>query len=450
MAQDQTRQRIVRYGFAAAVTLIALVLAAAPLWSDAPGVLPAAGVVGFAIAMWATGVMPVQVATLTMFLAAVVLDVAPPEVVFSGFHSGAVWLVFGGIVLSLATQRSGLATRIVQALITQLPPRYFGMALGLITAGMMLGFVMPAASGRAVLVAPLAVALAGSLGFAEHSRARNGLIIAAGWGTTIPLFGVLPANVVNMAFTGATESIYGIHYTYFDYLLLNFPVVGLIGIPIVAALVTLLYGAPIEHVETRESRVSMARGEARLLMILLTALALWATDSLHGVSPAWIALGAALLCVTPGVGVVPASVLTNDLNYSSWFFVAGVIGVGAIANFSGLGEAIGKAVLDIVPLTRDGGIVTFYELFAIGSAVTMVATAPAATPIMTAFADVIAGASGWPLETVLLAQVPTWMIYPLPHQVPPVVITMALGGVPIAAALRLLVPYFVIGIVVLL
>ena len=42
------------------------------------------------------------------------------------------------------------------------------------------------------------------------------------------------------------------------------------------------------------------------------------------------------------------------------------------------------------------------------------------------------------------------MIYALPHQAPPVAITMALGGVPLAAAVRVLVPYFLIGIVVLL
>ena len=425
-------------------------LAAAPLWTASPGVLPAAGIIGFAIAMWATGVIPVQITALVMFLAAVVLNVAPPEVVFSGFHSTAVWLVFGGIVLSLSAQRSGLATRIVQTLITHLPPRYFGMAAGIAVAGMLLGFFMPAASGRAVLVAPLAVALADSLGFAEHGRPRFGLVIAAGWGTTIPMFGVLPANVVNMAFAGASESIYGIDYTYFSYMLLNFPVTALLGIPIMAALITLIFGAPFDAPQQRAQRVSMSRGEGRLMSILLLALVLWATDSLHGVSPGWVALGAALLCVTPGIGVVSHSIFANEVNYSSWFFVAGVIGVGAIANFSGLGTELGLLVLDIVPLTRDGGIVTFYELFAIGGAVSLVTTSPAAAPIMTALGDVIAGASGWPLKSVLLAQVPTWMIYALPHQAPPVAITMALGGVPLSAAVRVLVPYFLIGIAVLL
>ncbi|MBT3808500.1 MAG: hypothetical protein HOF99_03270, partial [Rhodospirillaceae bacterium] len=36
-------------------TLVAAVLLAAPLWTETPGVLPAAGVVLFAIAFWSTG-----------------------------------------------------------------------------------------------------------------------------------------------------------------------------------------------------------------------------------------------------------------------------------------------------------------------------------------------------------------------------------------------------------
>jgi di/tricarboxylate transporter len=450
MAQDSARHRLALYGAGLIIVIAAAILVAAPLWRADPGVLPAAGVVGFAIAMWALGIMPVHITTLTMFLVAVVCGVAPPNVVFSGFHSTAVWLVFGGIVISLAAQRSGLAARIVRTLITHLPARYFGMAAGIAMAGMLLGFVMPAASGRAVLMAPLAVALADSLGFAANTRARFGIVLAAGWGTTIPLFGVLPSNVVNMAFVGASESIWGVGFTYFSYTLLNFPVLGLGGIVLMAGLVALLFGAKPQKPEAPAGEAQLSGAEWRLMLILALALSLWMTDVLHGISPGWVALGAALLCVAPGIGIVSPNVMTNEINYSSWFFVAGVIGVGAIASQTGLGTAFGTLVLDTIPLTPDGGLITFYELFAIGSAVTLVTTSPAAPPIMTAFADVIAEATHWPLKSVLLAQVPTWMVYPLPHQAPPVAIAMALGGVPISAGVRLLVPYCIVAALVLL
>ncbi|MBT4906135.1 MAG: hypothetical protein HOK98_10340 [Rhodospirillaceae bacterium] len=436
--------------FGLLTTIVAAILLAAPLWTETPGVLPAAGVVLFAISFWATGAIPPHITALLLFLFTVVFSIAPPEVAFSGFHASATWLVFGGFVISIAVHKSGLAARMVQALMIHLPARYLTMAGGLAIAGMALSFIMPSASGRAVMMAPLAVALATELGFAENTRARHGLVLAAGWGTTIPAFGILPSNVVNMAFVGASEGIFNISFTYFGYTFLNFPIVGFLGALIVIVLITILFGAKPQPQGKTSMQTGWSSAERRLMGIMLVALALWMTDSLHGISPAWIALAAALVCVTPGIGMLPASVITNEVNYGAWLFVAGVIGVGAIANHSGLGGAMGELLLANIPLTKDGGIVTFYEIFAISAAVGVVTTFPAAPPIVTSFSDAIAQATGWPLESVLLVQVPSWMIYPFPHEAPPVAMAMAVGGVPMREAFRLTSVYFVIGILIIL
>jgi len=450
MADDAIQRIGLSHILALIATAVSVALLASPLWTDTPGVMPAAGVVLFAVAHWALGVLPQHITALLLFLISVVLEISPPNVVFSGFHASATWLVFGGFVISLAAQRSGLATRIVRALVTHLPPRYLAMAGGLAVAGLALSFIMPAASGRAVLMAPLAVALADRLGFAENTRARFGLVLAAGWGATIPAFGILPSNVVNMAFVGATESIFDIGFTYFEYTLLNLPVLGFVGVAVVIVLISILFGAEPKPQGGKEMQTSWTAPERRLMFIMLLALAFWVTDSLHGISPAWVALAAALLCVTPGIGVVPAAAMNKEISYGAWLFVAGVIAVGAIANNTGLGGAIGEWLLAHVPLTKDGGIVTFYEIYAISAAVGMVTTHPAAPPIVTSFSDAIAQATGWPLKSVLLAQVPSWMIYPFPHEAPPVAITMALGGVPMREGFRLLCVYFVVGLIIVL
>lgn len=430
--------------------LIGAILVAAPLWTDTPGVLPAAGIVGFSIAMWATGAMPQHIVALIMFVVTVIFEIAPPNVAFGGFHSSATWLVFGGIIITLAAQRSGFANRMVQMLVTQLPPRYFGMAAGIAVAGMLLSFIMPSASGRVVLMAPLALALADRLGFAENSQARYGLVLAAGWGATVPAFGILPSNVVNLALVGSAESIHGISFTYFGYTLLNYPVLGIVNAALMAALVTFLFGAKPSKQQAAAPSTSWSGAEKRLLLIMLAALILWMTDSWHGVSPAWIAMVAALLCIAPGIGIMPSKVLSSDINYAPWIFVAGIIGMGLIANDTGLGAEIGKLLLAHAPLTKDGGLIAFYEIFAIGGALGMVTTFPAAPPIMTAFADAIAQGTGWPLEAVLLAEVPSWMIYPLPHQAPPLAIAMVLGGVPLRAGAKLLIPHFILGVIFIL
>ncbi len=436
--------------FGLLTTIVAAILLAAPLWTETPGVLPAAGVILFAIGFWATDAIPPYITALLLFLLTVVFSIAPPNVAFSGFHASATWLVFGGFVISIAVHKSGLAARMVQALMAHLPARYLLMAGGLAIGGMLLSFIMPSASGRAIMMAPLAVAVATELGFGENTRARHGLVLAAGWGTTIPAFGILPSNVVNMAFVGASESIFDIGFTYFGYTFLNFPVVGFLGALVVIVLITILFGAKPEPKGKPAMQTGWSSAERRLMGIMLIALALWMTDSLHGISPAWVALAAALLCITPGIGMLQASVITSEVNYGAWLFVAGVIGMGAIANHSGVGGAMGELLLAHIPLTHDGGIVTFYEIFAISAAVGVVTTFPAVPPIVTSFSDAIAQATGWPLKSVLLVQVPSWMIYPFPHEAPPVAMAMAVGGVPMREAFRLTSVYFVIGILLIL
>ena len=49
--------------------------------------------------------------------------------------------------------------------------------------------------------------------------------------------------------------------------------------------------------------------------IAVSSLALWVTDRWHGISPAWVALGAALLIVSPRVGALPINALVRDFDY---------------------------------------------------------------------------------------------------------------------------------------
>jgi di/tricarboxylate transporter len=57
---------------------------------------------------------------LLFFLLATLLSIAPPSVVFSGFQSSAFWLVFGGLVIGVALDSTGLGARIATRVAGQL------------------------------------------------------------------------------------------------------------------------------------------------------------------------------------------------------------------------------------------------------------------------------------------------------------------------------------------
>ena len=199
---------------------LSLVLTPTPEGLDAD-VMTSAAVVLLAIALWSTAVIPSVMGSLVFLLVAVVLAVAPPEVVFSGFRRRYLF-VLGGVVIGL-----GVKVRLGHPLDKPVSgiPAISGVVYSI--AAFMLAWIVPSASARVALLVPIMIALSEGLGFKKGSKGQTGLVLASAMGTMTPAFGILPANVPNMALFGAIESIHGIRLTYGEYLLLNFPVLGI-------------------------------------------------------------------------------------------------------------------------------------------------------------------------------------------------------------------------------
>jgi len=434
---------------AAILIALALLLIPAPEGVD-PSVLRAGGVVALAIGLWSTGVVPEYMTAILFFFAAVILGIAPPDVVFSGFHSGAVWLVFGGLVFGAGVLQTGLGERTARLMLAHFPKSYFGVLAGVTLVGVALSFLMPSSMGRVMLLVPIILSLAEQLGFEKGSRGYVGVVLAAGLGTMVPAFAILPANVPNMGLIGSAESIYGITFIYGAYLLLNFAVVGIGSAIAIPVLLAVLFPDRPRPADIASEAKPWSGGERRLLIILLGALGLWITDFAHGISPAWVALGAAVLCLLPRFGVVPATILSKGINFGPWLFVAGVIGMGAVANHAGLGDAVGAALLSVLNLGPGDGATNFAAIFGIGLVVGTVTTLPASPAIMTPLAQTIADATGWPLVSVLMMQVPTWIFFPFSYQAPPLVVTIALGGLRIGQVMRFLAAHLMVGALIIL
>ena len=61
-----------------------------------------------------------------LFLAMVLTDAAAP-MVFSGFHSAAVWMIFGGLIIGAAVQETGFGRTLASWLLKIFPSSYFGI-----------------------------------------------------------------------------------------------------------------------------------------------------------------------------------------------------------------------------------------------------------------------------------------------------------------------------------
>ena len=420
--------------FAALACLAALaVVAFQPLPEGENGAL---ALCVLAIGLWATGVMPEAATALIFFTIAMLAKLAPANVIFSGFASGALWLIMGGLVMGVAIKSTGLGDRIARGLSASFGNSYWGVVAGIVMVGTALGFVMPSSMGRVVLLMPITLSLADRYGFAPASRGRAGLVLAAALGSHFSTFAVLPANVPNMVWAGAAETLYGYVPSYGAYLLLHFPILGLLKALALIPLIVLFWPdrpRPLEHT----ALPPMSGQERWLAVVLLVALGFWATDFWHHISPAWISMAAAVILLLPGIGLIDRQAFAKEVNYTSLFYIGGILGMGALISHSGVGGEIGGLISSILPLHPGEPAGDFARLGAIGTLMAVLTTVTGVPAVLTPLAAGWASAAGLPLATVLNSEVLGFSTPLLPYESPPLVVALQLGGEAMGHAVKL-------------
>lgn len=428
----------------------AVLLCAPPLGTMQPNAVRALGLVLIAVGCWSTGALPPHVTSFLFFVLALVLHVAPPVVVFAGFHAGAIWLVFGGVVLGLALHRTGLATRIAEAVLRHFGASRTRLIFGIAMTAFGFAFVMPSAMSRVVLLVPIVTALADRAGYLPGTRGRDGMVIAATFATVVAPMGILPATVPNLVMTGLIESIYHITLKYGPFLLLNLTVAGTLALIGIIVLATIAFRDKDPSPFQPEPHKPLSRQEWLLTFILCGTLLLWTTDSWHGTAPAWVALGAAVLCLLPVTGLVPPRALSENVNYTPWFFVAGIIGLGAVVAHTGLAKTLGALLIKLSGLAPGHDAYNFGAMMLVGSTLSLLANPAGASAVLTPLAAEIAKATGWPMETAMLSQVLSFMVIFLPYQIAPVLTAMLLGNVAYSRMTRFCLAYSAIYITVIM
>ena len=395
------------------------------------------GVVAITIYLWATAKLPEYLVALLFFMGVAVLQLAPPEVLFSGFSSSAFWLVLSGFVLGVAIRKVGLADRLARNLAGRLTGSWPRMIGGVVLLAYALAFVMPSNMGRIALLMPIILALADQAGLVAGSKGRIALVLAVGFGTFQLSASILPANVPNLVMAGAAESAYGAHFSYLTYLALHAPVLGLLkGIALVVCL-CLMFPAKPQAIASESPSKPLSPAEKRLSVLLLATLMLWVTDAVHGISPAWVGLAAACICLLPRVGFLTGDEFATGVNIRTCIYIAGILGLAALVNYSGLGIVIGDWLIQMLPLDSQSPASSFGALIALTSALNFTVTANGVPALFTPLAQTLADASGLPLMTVLMVQVIGYATPLLPYQASPIVVAMGMGQVTAKDGTRL-------------
>ncbi|MFV0488516.1 MAG: SLC13 family permease, partial [Vibrio fluvialis] len=330
-----------------AAMILAAILAVYPFAGQSANFSQSAAVVLITLVFWSTGLFPPFLTGLLFFALATVFHLIEPSALFAGFGSTAVWLIISGFVIGSAISVSGLGKRLASFIAPHLTTSYPRLIGGLVFTSALLGFVMPSSVGRAVVLIPIGMALADAVGFAKGSNGRLGIATSLAIACNMPSFAVLPANIPNMILAGASETLFDIHFGYTEYLLLHFPVLGIVKSILLVWLVVRIFPAQIDPsfllaaAQTEEFTSNHAM-QKKVAILLSITLLFWMTDTIHGVNPAWVGLVTAILLLLPKWGVVEPKAFNSSVDFGTVVFVASALGLGALVNGSGLGAEMGQ------------------------------------------------------------------------------------------------------------
>lgn len=409
------------------------------------------GIMLITLSLWGTGLVPGYVASTFLFTALILAGLAAPQEVFSSFSSSAIWLVVTGFVIGAAITHSGLGGRLGAMARPHLSKSYATLIAGLMLIGMVLGFVMPSSLGRAAVLVPVGMALADVLGLGKGSTGRTGVAVIIAIGTNMPSFAILPSNIPNVILSGVAEQSFDAHFSYAEYLLLHYPVLGLLKSAIIVALVLGFFPA---RVATGNAIPTQTTGSGRrqmaLLAILLVTLGFWSTDQIHGINAAWIGLGTSLVLMVPQLGFVPPPMFKSSVDFSMLLFVAGALTLGTVVNTSGLGEIIAGKVLSALPFQPGNDFLNFISLSLLGTGTSIFTTMAGVPAVLTPLAPNLAETTGFSLNAVLMMQVIGFSTVIFPYQVGPLIVAMGLAGESTRPLLKVTLALFVITFLVLL
>jgi len=203
-------------------------------------------------------------------------------------------------------------------------------------------------------------------------------------------------------------------------------------------IVTLLFlyrAKPQKMSQQDEVKRPWSHAEIYLSVLLSAALLLWMTDVYHGISPAWIGMVVAVVCLIPGSKLL-APQSFQKINFSPVFYVAGIIGLGAVVNYTGIGEWVANWVVSVMPLEPGKPMWNFYALSGVTSVVGLLTTLPGVPAILTPLASNFAHASGLSLDTVLITQVVGFSTVLLPYQAPPLIVAAQMAGMSLKEMTR--------------
>ncbi|WP_237189138.1 SLC13 family permease [Rothia nasimurium] len=327
----------------------------------------------FILAIWAWVFSPLSdtYVSLAAAVALVLTGIITTDQFTASFGTSAVWLLVAAVVMAQALTASGLTRRLTARLVALArTPRQLAHLYNL--ALFLTVYLVPSPSGRAALALPIYQAMA------EAMPERTKLIKALG---ILAPSTILVSAVASFIGAGAhlvTAEIlaaYGLETIGFLEWMVLGSGLGLAASLLVTELVFILFPTrdgddkrihiTLADFETEGStpvRGSLTQAEKNITLTLAIAIALWCTESFHGLDPVIVAVLGALAASAPVFGAVKLGPALKKAPWPMLVFMATTLAIGTALSDSGAATWLAEAIFAPVSGLGRGGAAAFILL----------------------------------------------------------------------------------------
>jgi DASS family divalent anion:Na+ symporter len=338
--------------------------------------------------------------------------VVPARIALGGVASTSWALVVAVLAFGAALASTGLLYRVALAMVARSGGGFLGQATTLAVAGVLLGPVVPNATGRVALVAPALRELVEALGYRAPSRPGAGLAMAAlvGFGQMGAVF--LTSSTTAVLAHAVLPDEARARTGWLDWAAIAAPANLVLLVLTLGAIAWLYRPGPGEASDPGRRREVLAMQQAllgrptrseRLGVAAAVGLAAgFTTQPLHGLEPAWVAVLAVL--ALGAAGLVTADTL-RSLNWSFVLFFGMLAGLPEVLAATGASRWVAGLAGAAAGELRGAPAGFVAGLALVGIALSLVLRWQAAAPLLTVAAAPVAREVG--VSPVLVAVVAT-------------------------------------------
>lgn len=294
---------------------------------------------------------PNWMVTIACSMAMIFLGLCKINVILGNFSKNNVWLPMAIVGFAGCMERSGVLRRIAFNVFKIFPTTYVGQALAVSAASVVLTPLVPSTSAKLGVMSPFTASLASEAGIQPHSKAMKGLWFVLFNVCYVCAFCVLTGSNGNFLILGFAPEEQAAKFTWLYWLLMC--AVWFVVTVVLTVLFVAVFMKPEKPINITKEMVNqklaelgpMSSDEKFCVTVLACAVALWITESYHGIDTAVVAWGALFAMIIRGLFG------TKDVFRLPWpffLFLAGLLGMSDYMNSSGVSEWISQTLAPVV------------------------------------------------------------------------------------------------------